>query len=167
MSELNGQCLCGAVTLAFEPADQLSACHCKSCQRWAGGVFLEIDVKPGTLRYEGPVKAYQSSDFAERAWCDQCGSTLWYHVTIPGHDYHSVAAGLVDDAGGLQMKLEIYVDDKPRAWPHVRPWFPLDVPRPMQTRPACHPRKFPASSAIHRHHPPARPRPSDNHAPES
>ena len=113
MAELHGRCLCGAVTLDFEPADQLSACHCKSCQRWAGGVFLEIDVKPGTLRYEGPVKAFQSSSFAERAWCDQCGSTLWYHITVEGHDYHSVAAGLVDDAGGLQMKLEIYVDEKP------------------------------------------------------
>ena len=111
---MQGHCLCGAVTVAFEPkAPQLSACHCEMCRRWTGSAFLEIDATPGSLEFSGPVKSYASSDWAERAWCDDCGTTLWYHLTIPGHDYYSVSAGLVDDAGGLELKTEIYVDVKP------------------------------------------------------
>ena len=113
MSKLSGNCLCGAVTVSFEPADQLSVCHCDTCRRWAGSMFLEIDAKPGTVSYDGSVKAYASSDFAERAWCDRCGSTLWFHLTMPGQDYYSMSAGLVDDFGGLDVNLEIYIDEKP------------------------------------------------------
>ncbi|KZZ28060.1 aldehyde-activating protein, partial [Sulfitobacter sp. HI0082] len=78
------------------------------CRRWTGSAFLEIDAKPGSLTYDGPVKSYASSDWAERAWCDSCGSTLWYHLTLPGHDYYSLSAGLVENAGGLPLKTEIY-----------------------------------------------------------
>ncbi|AYE87612.1 GFA family protein [Sulfitobacter sp. W002] len=83
------------------------------CRRWTGSAFLEIDAKPGSLTYDGPVKSYASSDWAERAWCDSCGSTLWYHLTLPGHDYYSLSAGLVENAGGLPLKTEIYIDVKP------------------------------------------------------
>jgi hypothetical protein len=114
---MTGHCLCGAVTVAFEPLkDALGACHCEMCRRWTGSAFLEIDVKPDTMTYNGPVKSYASSDWAERAWCDICGSTLWYHLTLPGHDYYSVSAGLVDDAGGLTLTTEIYYDVKPAGY---------------------------------------------------
>ncbi|MCK8463397.1 GFA family protein [Aliiroseovarius sp. S1339] len=112
---MNGHCLCGAVQLSFEPkAPELHACHCDMCRRWAGSAFVEIDVEPGTLEVEGPVKAFASSDWAERAWCDTCGTTLWYHLTLPGHDdFYAISAGLVDDMGGLSMTKEIYIDRKP------------------------------------------------------
>ncbi len=114
MSLLSGHCLCGAVTVSFEPLkDALGACHCEMCRRWTGSAFLEIDAKPGSLTYDGPAKSYASSDWAERAWCDSCGSTLWYHLTLPGHDYYSLSAGLVENAGGLPLKTEIYIDVKP------------------------------------------------------
>jgi len=114
MSLLSGHCLCGAVTVSFEPLkDGLGACHCEMCRRWTGSAFLEIDAKPGSLIYDGPVKSYASSDWAERAWCDSCGSTLWYHLTLPEHDYYSLSAGLVENAGGLPLKTEIYIDVKP------------------------------------------------------
>jgi len=114
MSLLRGHCLCGAVTVSFEPLkDALGACHCEMCRCWTGSAFLEIEAKPGSLTYDGPVKSYASSDWAERAWCDSCGSTLWYHLTLPGHDYYSLSAGLVENAGGLPLKTEIYIDVKP------------------------------------------------------
>ncbi len=73
-----GHCLCGAVTVTFEPTEnKLGACHCEMCRRWTGSALLEIDAKPGTVHYEGPVKSYASSDWAERAWCASCGTTLW------------------------------------------------------------------------------------------
>ncbi|WP_293451142.1 GFA family protein [Planktotalea sp.] len=117
MSALKGQCMCGAVTLEFEPVEQkLGACHCEMCRRWTGSAFLEIDAKLGTLTHNGPVKSYTSSEWAERAWCDTCGSTLWYHLTLPKYDYYSISAGLVDNAGGLTLQAEIYIDVKPEGY---------------------------------------------------
>jgi len=114
---MQGHCLCGAVRLSFEPKQpELHACHCEMCRRWTGSAFVEIDAKPGSLTYEGPVKSFTSSDWAERAWCDTCGSTLWYRLTLSGHDHYSIAAGLVDDAGGLELTKEIYIDVKPAGY---------------------------------------------------
>ena len=112
---MKGHCLCGAVRLEFEPkAPEIHACHCETCRRWAGAAFVEIDVEPGTLKVEGPVKSYASSDWAERAWCETCGTTLWYHLTLPKFDnFYAVSAGLVDDMGGFPMTKEIYIDVKP------------------------------------------------------
>lgn len=111
---MKGQCMCGAVTLSLTPKqNELHACHCEQCRRWTGAAFVEIDAAPGTLKFDGPVKSFQSSDWAERAWCDTCGSTLWYHLTLPGHDHYGVAAGLFENAGGFALAKESYIDRKP------------------------------------------------------
>ncbi len=114
MTKLDGQCICGAVTVRFEPAKPaLGAGHCEMCRRWTGSAFVEIDAKPGSRTFDGPVKVFTAPDWAERVWCDKCGSTPWYHLTLPGHDHYSLSAGLVDNAGGLTLGGEIYIDVKP------------------------------------------------------
>lgn len=115
--ELEGQCLCGAVTLRVVPdRDDLHACHCEMCRRWTGTALVEIGVPPEGLTVSGPVKAFTSSDWAERAWCDRCGSTLWYQVTLPGREHYAVSAGLFDNAGGFALAKEIYIDCKPEGY---------------------------------------------------
>ena len=40
MPKLAGRCLCGQVTYRIgteEPLDGLTVCHCRQCNRWAGG----------------------------------------------------------------------------------------------------------------------------------
>lgn len=114
---LDGHCLCGAVTLRVVPAKQeLHACHCEMCRRWTGSALVEVDVLPEGLEVAGPVKTFVSSDWAERAWCDTCGSTLWYKLTLPGQERYSVSAGLFEDAGGLELTREIFIDCKPRGY---------------------------------------------------
>jgi hypothetical protein len=114
---MKGRCMCGAVTVDVTPEKQeLHACHCDMCRRWTGSVFVEIDVADGDLAWDGPVKTFASSGWAERAWCDACGSTLWYKVTLPGHERYSVAAGLFDNAGGFKLAKEIYIDRKPEGF---------------------------------------------------
>lgn len=112
--ELSGRCLCGAVTVTMQAASgEIHACHCGMCRRWAGSAFVEIDARPGTLKAEGPVRSFRSSDWAERANCAQCGSPLWYRLTTPGADFHAVAVGLFDDLTGFALAKEIYIDRKP------------------------------------------------------
>ena len=117
MSELKGQCLCGAVTVTATPArESVSACHCEMCQRWGSGPFLSFQAAPGYAAL-GPVQTYQSSSWAERAFCSQCGSSLWYRMTSGAHKGQTqMSAGLFENAGGNDLRLEIYVDKKPEGY---------------------------------------------------
>lgn len=55
-------------------------CHCRICQK-ISGVPAEVGVivKPTSLRLtKGEPKYYQTSHFAERGFCSDCGSRLFY-----------------------------------------------------------------------------------------
>ena len=115
MTELQGQCMCGAVTVTATPArDALGACHCDQCRRWTSSMLVTFPAQPGYAAL-GPVKTFTSSDWAERAFCEVCGSALWYRITLPGemHGQTQMAAGLFDNAAGNDLKLELYIDKKP------------------------------------------------------
>ncbi len=117
MNRISGSCICKAVHLSAVPAKpELGACHCDTCRNWTGSAFVSIETEPGSLEVSGPVKNYRSSDWAERGFCETCGTTLWYHLTIPGHETHILAAGLFDDAAGLSLTHEIYIDRKPAGY---------------------------------------------------
>ncbi|KUJ78115.1 aldehyde-activating protein [Ruegeria marisrubri] len=118
MTELSGQCMCGAVTVTATPARKaLGACHCDMCRRWSSGAFISFQAEPGYAAL-GPVRTFQSSDWAERAFCEECGSPLWYRVTAPGamHGQTQMAAGLFDNAAGGELKLELFIDKKPEGY---------------------------------------------------
>ena len=112
-----GKCMCGAVTLTLRavPADY-GTCHCEMCRRWTGSALLGVTVQQDDVTVGGAdnVRTIQSSDWAERAWCDRCGSGLWYRVTAAGPHFgaYEIPIGLLDDANGMQMTREIFIDDK-------------------------------------------------------
>lgn len=121
MTTKSGRCLCGAVKLTAEPdtvglaAGGLGACHCDMCRRWSSSAFVEMAAKPGSVKVEGPVKTYTSSPWAERAFCDNCGSPLWYRLTAEGPEQgqYQLSAGLFDNAADLDLTLEVFIDKKP------------------------------------------------------
>jgi hypothetical protein len=113
-ASLSGSCLCGGVSVTLAPEHgELHVCHCDMCRRWTGSMMMVIDAAKGSVHFDGPVQTYKSSDWAERSFCGTCGSTLWYKLTIPGHESYHVAAGLFDDMGGFALQKEIYIDRKP------------------------------------------------------
>ena len=64
------------------------------------------------------MRQLQSSDWAERAWCDRCGSGLWYRVTLEGPmqgQYH-LPVGLFDEPDRFELRSEIYIDRKPAGY---------------------------------------------------
>ncbi len=116
---LKGKCMCGAVTVEMEPAREgLSICHCDMCRAWSSSAFMGIEAAKGSLKADGPVKVFTSSPWAERAFCNTCGSALWYCVTAQGpmHGQKQVAAGLFENAGGLTPRLEVFIDKKPTGY---------------------------------------------------
>lgn len=113
---LKGQCLCGAVRISAVPArPALSACHCDMCRRWTSSAFMAIDAERGSVEVTGPARTITTSDWAERAFCGDCGSPLWYRITLEGpmHGQMQLAAGLFENAAGADLRLELFIDRKP------------------------------------------------------
>jgi hypothetical protein len=82
------------------------------CRKWSGSPHLSIKQADG-VEIEGlhNVEIYQSSDWAERAFCKSCGTHLFYRVISSGETF--VSAGLLDDASGFVMDHQIFIDEKP------------------------------------------------------
>ncbi|MEZ4321792.1 MAG: GFA family protein [Myxococcota bacterium] len=117
----SGGCMCGAVRFELTALrDTFGACHCEMCRRWTGSALLGINVPDADITFTGTehIQRFQSSDWAERAWCSRCGTGLWYRVTAPGplSGAYEIPIGLLDDANGLTMVREIFIDQKPDAF---------------------------------------------------
>ncbi|MGB5484206.1 GFA family protein [Parasphingorhabdus sp.] len=114
-SRREGHCLCGAVKItAKQAANHVGACHCRMCRRWGGGPFLEIDCGTDVLiKGAEKISVYNSSDWAERAFCSACGTNLFYRLKGTGE--HMVCAGIFDDADNdsLTFKTQVFIDEKP------------------------------------------------------
>ena len=112
---IKGQCLCGAVQVeAVIAFDGLTVCHCDMCRRHTSSMFIGLSPVQDTLKIEGPAKSFNSSDWAERGFCSECGSTLWYGTVHDGARY--LAAGLFEDAAGLTPKFEYFSDKCPQGY---------------------------------------------------
>jgi hypothetical protein len=109
---IEGHCLCGAVTIRVSGAHdpRPGACHCRMCQRWSGGLFLCFNADADGVTVEGPVARFQSSDFAERAFCSVCGSHLWMRNTGPGASAYDLMPGLFDAVLTAPLRSEVYSD---------------------------------------------------------
>ena len=121
MSERSGGCLCGAVRFtARDVPETYGACHCEMCRRWTGSALLGVTVPQASVTWQGAehIARFQSSGWAERAFCARCGSGLWYHVTA--NSAHAanleLPIGLFDTADGLRLTSEIYIDHKPDSY---------------------------------------------------
>lgn len=112
---LKGQCLCGAVTVqALTAKPRLRACHCDMCRQHTSSMFISIDTEQDGMTIEGPAKSFRSSDWAERGFCETCGSTLWYGTVHDGARH--LSAGLFEGAAGGEMKLEFFADQCPHGY---------------------------------------------------
>ena len=108
-----GGCACGAVRFrtSREPG-VVVACHCSQCRRQTGLYFASADVPLDGLEIDGreALRWHQSSEAAERGFCRNCGSALFWQRT--GSDMISILAGSFDQPSGLTFGYHIYCADK-------------------------------------------------------
>ena len=66
-----------------------------------------------TLKVEDPTNlgVYRSSEWAERCFCKQCGTPLFYRLVA--QNLHFVSAEAFDDRDGYAFKSQIFIDEKP------------------------------------------------------
>lgn len=113
--QVEGRCLCGECRIVVAGSlGDISACFCANCVRWSGSVQMGIEVDRDRVTVTGPVKTHQSSSLAERAWCDTCGSALWFKYTSERDaGYLELAPGLFENAGGSRLTRVVYADRAP------------------------------------------------------
>ncbi|MBM3531440.1 MAG: GFA family protein [Alphaproteobacteria bacterium] len=110
MSEIEGQCLCGAIRFRLSGGlRNVVVCHCSQCRRWHGHVGAYTRVAKVDLKVEGDVAWFRSSELARRGFCRGCGSSLFWERL--GTDMVSVAAGSLDEPTGLRTTLQIFAED--------------------------------------------------------
>ncbi len=108
----SGRCLCGSISFtANEVEPEIGACHCRMCQRWAGCMLIAATARGLKFDGEEALGIYRSSDWAERGFCKQCGSVLFYRYL--DSDEYELCVGSLDDPSDLNLTGEIFVDRKP------------------------------------------------------
>lgn len=121
---MKGQCLCKSVTIEAPDVGEVGLCHCSMCRRWGGGPMFAVHVADGiTVDGADNVTHYQSSDWAQRAFCKTCGSHLYYKL-LPSNEY-ILSAGLFQDRD-FAMNGQIFIDEKPG-------WYALANETPTMT----------------------------------
>ena len=95
-----GGCLCrGEQSCLTEPLRQALICHCRNC--------FQID----------SLNCYDSSAWAKPGFRRNSGALLFYHLN--GIPKKSVAIGMLDNANGLVIAGQIFVNSHPH-WDRLR-----------------------------------------------
>ena len=110
--EKKGSCLCGSIKFVYTNVQKdVAACHCGSCKKWGGGPYFSV--KCGTdVSFEGEenISIFDSSDWAVRGFCKNCGTHLFYR--FKHNNEYRVPLGLIDDEAGLSLENQYFVDIK-------------------------------------------------------
>ena len=115
--ERTGKCMCGAVTYTATLEGRLTACHCGMCRRWASGPYLAAGPAEAKFTGEENITVFTSSKWAERGFCNKCGSCLFYRMTAGKYaGLTNVSFGTLDDQSGFEMVREWYCDLRPDAY---------------------------------------------------
>ena len=108
-----GSCYCGAVEYELHGALRPSvACHCSQCRKTSGHYWsaTQVSNENFVVTKDAGLKWFRSSDTARRAFCKECGSSLFWQ--LDSEDETSVATGTLDGETGLTTDRHIFVADK-------------------------------------------------------
>jgi hypothetical protein len=110
--KVTGGCLCGAVRFSADAKPEIGACHCSMCRKWTAGPFLSVDCgETVDVSDRSSLQWYRSSDWAERAFCNRCGSPLFYRLV--GSNRYFASSEAMDDTSGFELTHQIFIDEKP------------------------------------------------------
>lgn len=106
-------CLCGSVIITVENMSlDVGACHCSVCRKWSGGPFLAVDCG-NQVNFSGKdnIKVFDSSDWAERGFCNQCGTHLFYRLKTSNQFIMPI--GIFEGDLNFNFDHQIFIEEKP------------------------------------------------------
>lgn len=106
-----GSCLCGAVKFTAAALGGVTACHCTQCRKQTGNYWSSMHVNEAdfALTEQRGLKWYRSSPTAQRGFCSECGSSLFWKAD--GKNTISVTAGTIDGKTDSKLEGHIFCDD--------------------------------------------------------
>ena len=110
----HGSCLCGSVRFYITgPLRDVVNCHCQMCQKHTGGFGPHTKAKKGNIHITSNkgLTWYKTSEIAQRGFCNQCGSSLFWEPF--NQDSTGILAGALDGKTGLKTIGPIFVGEKP------------------------------------------------------
>ncbi len=113
MDQLSGSCMCGAVRYeASGKFRNIIACHCIECRKSSGHYTAATSVEPENLKLleSKGLTWYRSSPSAQRGFCKECGSTLFWKPD--SGDRVSLFVGALDGEVNLALTDHIYLEEK-------------------------------------------------------
>ncbi|MFT5707513.1 MAG: hypothetical protein ACI9ES_001808 [Oceanospirillaceae bacterium] len=109
----HSSCLCGSVQISVaEINPKFTVCHCQGCRTWGGAPFFAVQC--GTeVEFENAekIKLFDSSAWAERGFCQECGTHLFYRLKKTGA--YNMPVGLFPALKDLEMNMQYFSDKKP------------------------------------------------------
>lgn len=109
-----GRCHCGAVSYEFQGGPVYTAlCHCSDCRRCAGApavAWIAVKSDDFSIRHGQPA-LYRSSPDAERWFCGECGTGLYYvnENVLPG--LVDIQLATLDDPEAFSPQIHVQTAD--------------------------------------------------------
>jgi hypothetical protein len=106
-------CLCGAVTVSVAKINpKFSVCHCETCRTWGGSPLFAVQCGTDVaFDNKASIAVYDSSAWAERGFCRNCGTHLFYRLKATGE--YNMPVGMFPQLKGLTMDMQYFSDTKP------------------------------------------------------
>ena len=106
-------CLCGNIKItAYNINPKFSVCHCDTCRKWGGGPFFAVQCGTDvTIEDNQKLKVFDSSPWAERGFCSDCGTHLFYKFKKTGQ--YNMPLGIFPKFEHLEMNIQYFSDQKP------------------------------------------------------
>lgn len=122
--QINGSCLCGAVEFtASLPFKWCAHCHCNMCRKSHGAGYVTwvgFEQEQAVIGKDSAQLAwYESSPGAQRGFCRQCGSSMFFRSERWAGELH-IALGCVDGETDIRPQANVFFDS------HVE-WMPIDT----------------------------------------
>ena len=106
----SGRCLCGAVQYEVDGTlRSVIYCHCEQCRKTSGHFVAATACVSEDLKVlvDNGLRWYRSSPEARRAFCKQCGSSLFFRYEDAGHT--SIMAGTLERPTSIKAENHIHV----------------------------------------------------------
>ncbi len=106
-------CLCGSVKITANKINpKFSVCHCQTCRTWGGAPFFAVQCGTEvTIEGHEKVKVYESSPWASRGFCSDCGTHLFCQFKASGE--YNMPVGLFPNVKNLEMDMQYFSDKQP------------------------------------------------------
>lgn len=116
MKQLVGTCLCEKIIVTTTPdAAEVDACHCTMCRKWAAGPFMAMGCgNKFSVQGEEFLAVYKSSEWAERVFCSNCGTSIAWRLSEGGSIH--VSSQLFSETNDYPLGTQVFIDEKPRTY---------------------------------------------------